>query len=440
MKSRARKIRDRGIALLMVLASLALLSGVMVEFAYNSNVTYNLAMNEKERTQAYYLAQSGLAFTKLLLKYDKEARKLASQASSRLGKNFQIEPLYVMIPISSEVLRGMATMSNPEAGGEAGAGIEAEEGEAAPPDEKQEALGGFNLQDSEFLKFEGDFSSEVIEENTKINVNAFLSLAPTDPGYDRLKSVLYHLLLTEEFKGLFEDRYRGAKDLVQNIADYIDRDDAQNEVGGQERGREGVGAAAGQIKMKNGKLLSLDELMLVPGMTEDIFQKLKEYVTIYGIDDKIYACRAKEPVIKSLILAYTEVNPTRMEPLKDENVELLTQAYDAVLNSCPDTQAMANELDRALGATTPGAGDGVTPGATPGPTSSLTGSTTNRGTPGTGTAGTANSFNSMLRNDNTMFSLIGIGSVGETTVRIKAVIDTANANANRWQTLYWRVE
>ena len=357
---------------------------------------------------------------------------MAKQASSRLGKDFQIEPLYVMIPISSEVLRGMASMTAPEGG------AEGEEGEAPPPDEKTEALGAFNLQDSEFLKFEGDFSSEVIEENAKINVNAFLSLAPTDPGYDRLKSVLYHLLLTDEFKGMFDDRYRGAKELVQNIADYIDRDDAQNEVGGQERGREGVGAAAGQIKMKNGKLISLDELMLVPGMTEDIFQKLKNYVTIYGIDPKIYACRAQEPVIKSLILAYSEANPDRMEPLKDDNVELLTQAYDAVLNSCPDLQAMANELDRALGATTPGA-EGTTPGATPGPTSSLTGSTTNRGATGAA-AGATNTFNSMLREDNTMFSVIGIGTVGETQVKIKAVLDTSNNNANRWQTLYWRVE
>jgi type II secretory pathway component PulK len=434
MKPQCRQIASRGIALLMVLASLALLSSVVVEFAYNSNVTYNLAMNEKERTQAYYLAQSGLAFTKLLLKYDREARRLASQASSRLGRNFQIEPLYVMIPISSEVLRGMASMTAPPEGG-AGEGEE-----APPPDEKTEALSAFNIQDSEFLKFEGDFSSEVIEENAKINVNAFLSMAPTDPGYDRLKSVLYHLLLTDEFKGMFEDRYRGAKELVQNIADYIDRDDAQNEVGGQERGREGVGAAAGQIKMKNGKLISLDELMLVPGMTEDIFQKLKNYVTIYGIDPKIYACRAQEPVIKSLILAYTEANPDRMEPLKDENTDLLTRAYDAVLNSCPDLQAMADELDRALGATTPGAGGGTTPGATPGPTSSLTGSTTNRGTTGAAAGAITNTFNSMLREDNTMFSVIGIGTVGETQVKIKVVLDTANNNASRWQTLYWRVE
>ncbi|HEX5034790.1 MAG TPA: hypothetical protein VFW62_09935, partial [bacterium] len=182
MKPKPRQRRARGIALLMVLASLALLSGVVVEFAYNSNVTYNLAMNEKERTQAYYLAQSGLAFTKLVIKYDKEARRLASQASSRLGRNFQVEPLYVMIPISSELLRGMASMSNPAAS--PGGGEEGEGEEAPPPDEKAQALGAFNLQNSDFLNFEGDFSSEVIEENTKINLNAFLSLAPTDAAYD----------------------------------------------------------------------------------------------------------------------------------------------------------------------------------------------------------------------------------------------------------------
>jgi hypothetical protein len=46
----------------------------------------------------------------------------------------------------------------------------------------------------------------------------------------------------------------------------------------------------------------------------------------------------------------------------------------------------------------------------------------------------------MLRNDNTMFSVIGIGTVGETQVKIKTVLDTSNSNPNRWPVLYWRVE
>ncbi|KAB2841571.1 hypothetical protein F9K50_03695 [bacterium] len=60
MRTRAPKPNRRsarGIALLMVLASLAILSSLVVEFAYNSNVTYNLALNQKDRVQAYYLAE-----------------------------------------------------------------------------------------------------------------------------------------------------------------------------------------------------------------------------------------------------------------------------------------------------------------------------------------------------------------------------------------------
>ncbi|MCE9624223.1 MAG: general secretion pathway protein GspK [Deltaproteobacteria bacterium] len=432
---KSRLSSSRGIALLMVLASLAIMSGLIVEFAYNSNVTYNLAMNEKDRVQAYYLAESALSFSKLILKFDKEARKLAGEASNKLGRTVQIQPLYEMIPLNSEVLRGVAQAQEgtPSEGGEGGEGGEAPSASGSPA----QALGGFNVQGAEsFLAFEGDFSSEITEEEAKLNVNAFVNLIPGDKNYDRLKSTLYHLLLTDEFKGMFDDKFRGAKDLAQNIADYSDRDDAQNDAGGQDRGREGVGLAAGQVKMKNAKLLSLEELMLVPGMNEGIFQKLKPYLTVYGVDEKIFVCRAKDPLVKALILAYTE-NNTKLEPLRDENTDLLTKATDAVLNSCPDMQAMANELDKALGVagseSSPSSGES----GTKGPTSTLPGATTRTGAP---VGAAADNFSNMIKNENKIFTVIGIGTVGETEVRLKTVLDTTNPNPNRWPMLYWRVE
>ncbi|MFO1462564.1 MAG: type II secretion system protein GspK [bacterium] len=422
----------RGIALLMVLASLAILSSLIVEFAYNSNVTYNLALNEKDRLQAYYLAESALNFSKLILKFDKEARKLAGEASNKLGRNIQIQPLYEMIPLNSEILRGI---TQAEGGGEAAEG--GEEGAAASPGANPaQALGGFNLKGAEsFLAFEGNFSSEISEEDAKLNVNAFFSILPTNKNYERLKSTLYHLLLSDDFKGLFEDRFRGAKELAQNIADYVDRDDSQNEAGGQDRGREGVGSGT-QVKMKNGKLLSLEELSQVPGMTEEIFQKLKPYVTIYGADEKIFLCRAKDPLVKAVILAYTESDPDKMEPLRDDNTELLTKATDAVLNSCPDTQAMANELDKALGVAQPGSETAPSgSGGKSGSTTTLTGATS------PAAAGAVpNSFANMIKSENKIFTVIGIGTVGETEVRLKTVLDTSSPNPNRWPVLYWRVE
>lgn len=429
---KSKRRSAKGIALLMVLASLAILSSLVVEFAYNSNVTYNLALNQKDRVQAYYLAESALNFSKLILRFDKEAQKLAGEASNKLGRTIQVQPLYEMIPLNSEILRGVAQL-------EGGAAPEGEEGAGEAPEGSPaaEALGGFNLKGAEsFLAFEGNFSSEIGEEDAKLNVNAFFNLQPTNKSYERLKSTLYHLLLTDEFAGMFDDKFRGAKDLAQNIADYIDKDDAQNEPGGQERGREGVGGGT-QVTMKNAKLLSIEELMMVPGLTEDIFQKLKPYLTVYSPDEKIFVCRAKDPLVKSMILAYTE-NNSRMEPVRDDNAEMLTKAADAVLNSCPDIQAMANNLDQALGVVQPESNpsEGGGTGGSKGPTSTLTGATSGGG----GLPGQSDTFTNMVKNENKIFSVIGIGTVGETEVKLKTVLDTTNPNPNRWVMLYWRVE
>jgi type II secretory pathway component PulK len=418
---------------LLVLSSLALLSGIVVEFAYNTHVTDNLAFNQKERTQAYYLAQSGIAFSRLILAYEKEAKKLADQASEKLGKKVQVPPLYEMIPINTALLRGMMGTGG-ETLLEEEEGIEAEK---PVPTGSPTALQALNFGEAEaFLAFEGDFSSEIQEEDSKVNVNAFFSLAPTSKEYDRLKAVLYHLLVGEEFNGLFEDRFRGAKDLAQNIADYVDRDEAITEAG-EERGREGVSGGR-QVSLKNGKLLTLEELIMVPGMNDAIFQKLKPYLTVYGKDEKIYLCRAAEPVAAAVILAYTDNNP-KMEPLNDENIELLDKAKEAVLNSCPDSQAMANELDKVLGVETTPETDSS--GSTPetAPTTVLTGETAKGKSPvGTGTA--SFTLTSMIKNQADIYKIVGIGIVGETEVRVKMIVDTAGGGSKNWKELYWRVE
>ncbi len=424
--------KSRGIALLLVLATLALLSGVIVEFAYNSNVTYQLALNEKEQLQSYYLAQSAVGFGKMLIFYDNEAKKLIGDASQKAGKTIDIKPLYEMIPIDTAILRGLSgSETAPSDTGEAPSA----EGEAAAPEEEksttQTLIAGLGVGgDKSFLDFEGDFSTEVTQEETKINLNAFFTLLPNQRPYQRLKNTLYHLLLTKDFEGMFTDRFQGAQELAQNIADYIDKDEAQNGPLGEERGREGADAGA-NVKMKNGKLLSVDELMMVPKMNELIFQKLKEFVTIYGADEKIIICRAKEPLVRALVIAYTE-NNSKMEPVRDDNQELLDKAEEAVLNSCPDLQAMASEVDKVLGVT-----ENPSNPATPSAGGFLRGTTTQGQQPG---APTADQFSNLAKDDGKFYSIIGAGRVGEIAVKLKTIVDTSNSNPNQWPTLYWREE
>lgn len=436
MKTKFQKrpgFKHRGVALLIVLASLALLSGLVVEFSYNSNVTYNLAMNERDRLQAYYLAQSGINFSKLIIKFDKEAKKVAQKASKKLGQTVQIPPLYEMIPLNTALIRGLSQLG--QEGGESGEGLpQGEEAgeEGGEVSQVEESIRGINLGGAEdFLDFEGDFSSEVHEEDIKLNLNAFYTLTPTQKSYDRLKGTLYHLLTNPEFEGMFEDRYRGAKELAQSIVDYIDRDDSYNEPGGQERGREGV-TGGKRVTMKNGKLISIEELIMVPGMTEEIYQKLKTYVTIYGKDEKINLCRAEEPLVRAMVLGYTDNNP-KMEPIKDDNEELLTKATEAVLNNCPDAAAMSRELDKALGVTTEG---GTQASSTS--TASAKGKTTTGKTKQKSSSSVK--FGDLIKDKVEIFSIVSTGTLGESEVKLKTVLDTTKSNPRQWQELYWRIE
>jgi len=429
-----KKKNSSGVALLLVLASLTILSAVVVEFAYNSNVTYNLAMNELDRTQAYYLALSGINFSKLVIKYDKEVKKVAEKASKKLGRNVQVPPLYEMIPINTELFRGLMGL---------GAELtqEGEVGEAEMENgESQE--GGIqktlNLLDmkgaKDFLAFKGDFSADITEQENKLNLNAFHKLNAKGKRYDRLKATLYHLLTMEEFEGLFEDRYRGAQELAQNIADFIDPNEDYNERGGEIRGRE-QGSRGQDFPMKNGKLLSLEELILVPRMTEEIFQKLKDYVTVYGPDEKIYLCRAEEELVKSIILAYTEFNP-KIEALKADNTELLDKAVDTVLGACPKTADMAKALDPLLGLSEEEENTKSTP-----KTKQAKGKRPKRKTKTpTKQQSTGERFADGVKEKAVWFRVVATGRVGESEVKLTTVLDTSQGNARKWKELYWKVE
>ena len=47
---------------------------------------------------------------------------------------------------------------------------------------------------------------------------------------------------------------------------------------------------------------------------------------------------------------------------------------------------------------------------------------------------------SLVKDEVQVFSVVGIGKVGESEVKIKTVLDTSASNSNLWQLLYWRVE
>src|SRR5512139_590481 len=62
---------ERGMALLLVLLVVALLTTLLVEFAFSTLVDLRLTETFRDSTQAYYLAKGGVAAGSMLLKEDR---------------------------------------------------------------------------------------------------------------------------------------------------------------------------------------------------------------------------------------------------------------------------------------------------------------------------------------------------------------------------------
>lgn len=411
----------KGIALLMVISSILLLTTVVVDFAYNSNVSFNVAMNERDRLQANYLAQTGYQFALILIRYDRDAKELVKQAAQKLGRNVQVKPLYKMLPIDSGLFRGLAQMNTENKEGEEG-GLNAEQ----LSNIKQSADVMSEKQAKNFLNFEGDFNAEVDAEDGKIPLNAFYYLTPTQPEYDRLKTVLISLFKQNNFLKHIKDKQRGPEELANRIADYIDKNDSVNEMGGSERGNESGVYVGSKAKPKNAKLVSVDELIFVPGMSEELLEEIKNDVTVYGSGDKINACASGDELLKGLIIAYSQRSD--IEPIRADNEERLKNVLTAVREKCPDAQAMTQALNESLGVTT---------------SSSSIGSASSQPATGSGTssAGTIqNSFASMISNNENYFRIKASGTLEHAQVKIEAVVDASNSNPDQWKILYWRIQ
>src|SRR6476659_4552712 len=70
MSARVKKRRfsQRGVALIMVSVVIAVLGAVVAEFSYNARVDLEAAANGRDLLRAEYLARSGIALSRLLIK------------------------------------------------------------------------------------------------------------------------------------------------------------------------------------------------------------------------------------------------------------------------------------------------------------------------------------------------------------------------------------
>ena len=147
---------------------------------------------------------------------------------------------------------------------------------------------------------EGNCSVTITEENAKLNVN-LLKDKNGKPNRARIDQLLRLIdLLNRDRAGYSHIGYG----LVPAIIDWIDSDDEvthlpfiKNENSGAESAY--YGNLEIPYKCKNTPLETIEELLLVKEITQDVFESMRDHITVYG-NGEININSASKRVIESL--------------------------------------------------------------------------------------------------------------------------------------------
>jgi len=188
-------------------------------------------------------------------------------------------------------------------------------------------------------------SVTITDESSKFNLNNLVGPTGTvnQAQYDILKKLLENLNLDVT--------------IADAITDWIDKDDQALQGGGSESDFYGYSSAQPQAYMtKNAKLLSLGEIKLIKGVSEDVYNQLAQVCTIYS-DNRYNINTINDKVLTALIQGTDEQANAQDFVTKIDNFRNDTNNYfeqgkmQQQLISLGVDQTMVTKIGRKLATT-----------------------------------------------------------------------------------------
>ncbi len=426
---------QQGVAIIVVIAAIIYLTMLTTDFWNDSLLGHEMALNYKRRAQGYYLAKSGVNFSKLVLYYNQKIEgELAKMKVSLSQTGFQ--PLYKQIPISSAGLRSMAQVLGAQSGAEDGDEEAAPTEAPAPTDDETSDFmssggamsGGLMKQGEidEFLNFDGDFDATISEEMSKYSMNYISKITSDSAGYDLYKKILLGIIMQPTFKNYFKNHENDAEELVHALSDYVDSNGVINEFDKVEKGNEATEYSDLDYGPKNASFMTLSEIRLVPGMSDDILEAIKPLVTVYQPADTINICLADQTIVDALIVYYTTYAGCT-SPLDMDDKEEIEKLRTNMLTYCPDKSAVASTLNSDLGIKEKSSDEDSSQTAEEKATSSQA-------------TDCKIQFEKLITDSNTVFRIESSGIVDGVATKITAVVDASGSKVASWGTYYYQVE
>lgn len=264
-----KKKSNRGVALLLAMTTLLLMVFVATEVSKDSTIEYVVNSQEINRIKAFYAARNSLEIALFRIKvYQQVANaNLPPSFASQINQIWSF-PFAWPLPLASD-----ATIIDKD-------GVEKN---------TKEAL------------FQGSYSHSISDEGSKIDINDLGS--PSKTLRDVTKKQLLNIFESKiENDDSFKEAYQNFNftELVNRIADWMS-DKTESDNGGDKKS---AFSELGDKYPPNRGFRTIDELRLIPGMTEEFFTLLSPQVTIYG-SKAINPNTASESVLKSLDVGLT---------------------------------------------------------------------------------------------------------------------------------------
>ncbi|PID39344.1 MAG: hypothetical protein CSA65_07570 [Proteobacteria bacterium] len=270
--------REEGVALLAVVVMVAVIAATTAEFSYSSRVDYVAAVNARDDLRAHYLARSGLALSRLLLRV--QQKLIDPQIRSwKLGMDLQVSdyaPYIIQAFNKADDAEGLGMMLG-VSGPIKGIGVDV-----------------------------GTFDLEMTSLDGRINVNCAGGANAGAPNVTRIAASLSAMMLSERYNPLFEradkdGQYNDRLTVLRAIIDWADQDTQMYGSSAPEDNRYNSGKDP--YETKNHYYDTMDELRLVRGVDEEFMQAFGKYLTVYG-RCKLNVSLADVPTIMALIMQY----------------------------------------------------------------------------------------------------------------------------------------
>lgn len=356
-RAKRRPAQERGVALIIAIVAITLLTVVATDFAYNTRVDLQLATNQRDEMRAYFLARSGIGLSRLLLRFQKQldstpipnlsgmlagltggaggAAGAGAGAAAGGASSLNIQ-LWRMARVDCHMLQGLVKPPEPAEDAPIPGAVR------EPFDDEYPELAARQKQLS-FGGFEGCFLSTISDEEEKLNLQR-LNAGQGDarPTLARMMD----LLGDKRFEFLFErDDANGVRatpaEIIVALKDWIDEDQVQstfNLTSPTEAFLSGFSDEGSHYdrfnpsyEPKNARFDSMDELYRVHGVTDRFMAAFRDRLTVYPDMNAKPNINTEDPMM--LYMAILSVaDPLRPSPQLQNPVfiqELITRIRTA---------------------------------------------------------------------------------------------------------------